>query len=130
MTDSNLNRAQSLLEEASAYLPDVTRRKMFGCYALFAKESIYGLIWPPGRIGLRLSKPALYEELLAMLGAETWQYEPGGKPVKHWVLVPLGFHDDPDLLEKWVKQAYDCAIELSAQPKKPRRTKTSPKPGF
>lgn len=121
MTDTAISRAGALLDAASEILPDITRRKMFGCYALFAREAIYGLIWPPGRIGLRLSTTELYSEMLALPGAEPWRFEPEGKPVKHWVLIPVDFHEDMDLLEKWVRLAYDCAIEESAKPKKSRK---------
>jgi TfoX/Sxy family transcriptional regulator of competence genes len=121
MTDITISRAMALLDEASEMLHDITSRKMFGCYALFAREAIYSLVWPPGRIGLRLSTPELYNELLALPGAEPWRFEPEGKPVKHWVLIPVDFHNDMDLLEKWVKLAYDCAIEESAKPKKARK---------
>lgn len=124
MNPINVSEAQTLLEEASEMLPDVTRRTMFGCYAIFAREAIYGLIWPPGRIGLRMSDPDLYQELLALGGSEPWRFEPDGKPVKHWVLVPENFHTDFDLLEKWVKHAYDCALVESAKPKKSRRKRS------
>jgi TfoX/Sxy family transcriptional regulator of competence genes len=124
MNPINVSEAQALLEEASEMLPDVTRRTMFGCYAIFAREAIYGLVWPPGRIALRMSDLALYDELLALGGAEPWRFEPEGKPVKHWVLVPESFHTDFGLLEKWVKRAYDLAVIESAKPKKARHKRS------
>ncbi len=116
----NVDELRQRLDETSDYLPDVTHRKMFGCYASFARGAIYALVWPPARIGLRLSDPTLYQELLALPGAEQWRYSEGGKPVNHWLLVPPGFHEDKVLLEKWVGLAHANALEESNKPKKPR----------
>lgn len=45
-----LDHLLELLEEGSSKLPGVTRRKMFGCEALFANANIYALVWKEGRI--------------------------------------------------------------------------------
>jgi len=114
-----------LLEEGSHGLPGVSPRRMFGCDALFAYGNIYGLIWKEGRIGLRLSEPAAYAELMALPGAEPWTVMEG-KKMSHWVLVPESFHDEPEQLASWVRRAYDFAAQ--APPKKPARAKPAKAP--
>lgn len=120
MAVTEVEAVRLLLHEISDYLPEVSQRKMFGCHSFFARGSIYALVWPPDRIGLRLSEPTLYAQLLALPGADPWRFEEGGKPVTHWVLAPKSFHEDKDLLEDWVKKAHACAL---AAPKKPSKTR-------
>ncbi|MDB5078127.1 MAG: hypothetical protein JWP00_51 [Chloroflexi bacterium] len=116
-----LDRLKVLLDEASDYLPGVTSRKMFGCYALFANASIYALVWDKdgGRIGLKLPDKAVYDELLAMPGAEPWYA--GESRMGYWVLVPESFHQEQGTLLKWVEMAHGYAL---AAPPKPKRSRT------
>lgn len=105
-----------LLEEAALPLPGVTRKKMFGCEALFAEGTIFALIWKEGRIGLKLPDPALATEAMALPGSEPWRA--GGKVMGGWVLVPEAFHDDPAALARWVQRAHGLAL---AAPKKAKK---------
>jgi len=98
---------KSLLDEASQELPSVTTRRMFGCDALFANLAIYALVWKTGRLGLKLPEPALYQDALALEGAEPWA--PGGKAMAHWVLLPESLHDQPEQLSIWVHKAHRLA---------------------
>jgi TfoX/Sxy family transcriptional regulator of competence genes len=118
---AKLDHLKALLDEASDYLPDVTSRKMFGCYTLFARASIYALVWDKngGRIGLKLRDKAVYEELLALPGAQPWFT--GETRMGNWVLVPESFHQDKEVLFKWVELAHGYAI--ATPPKKPKRVK-------
>lgn len=118
--DSSLNtHLRSLLDEATQALRGVSVRRMFGCDALFTADAIFALVWKAGRIGLKLPDPELYKTLLSLPGAEPWA--PGSmKPMAHWVLVPEEFHDDPELLARWVQQAHRLAA--AAPPKPAKRT--------
>jgi TfoX/Sxy family transcriptional regulator of competence genes len=119
---------KSLLDEASQDLPMVTARRMFGCDALFANLAIYALVWKTGRLGLKLSDPALYREAMALAGAEPWA--PGGKPMAHWVLLPESLHDEPEELSTWVRHAHRLASATGAPKKKkpaaPKRGAAAP----
>lgn len=116
---SLLDDLQKRLDQASATLPDVHPRKMFGCYALFTDKSIYALIWKTGRIGLRLTDATLYAELMAMDGAIPWTIDETA--MSHWVLVPERFYQDSDLLEQWVQRAYRLSLDSTARPKAKKR---------
>lgn len=99
---------RDLLEEAAAPLPGVTHKRMFGCDALFAEGNIFALIWKTGRIGVRLPDTAAFAKLLDLDGAEPWQV--GEKTMGHWLLVPEDFHDEPESLGVWVRQAHAYAL--------------------
>lgn len=116
-TDPLLDYLRTLLDEASAWLPGVTSRQMFGCYALFAGGNIYAFVWNDGRIALRLSDPEPFAEMIALPGTDRWTL--GDKPMNHWLLVPESFHDDTDLLRSWVTRAHVLAAILP--PSKLRR---------
>jgi len=116
----------SLLEEASSELEHVTRRGMFGGEAFFAGGKIYAFVPRIGRIGLKLPEAAAYKEMLARPGAEAWC--PGAQHMSHWVLIPEAFHDDPDLLERWVRRAHQLALSRPERTKRPpRRRKATAK---
>lgn len=123
MTGETEERLKTLLAEASDYLPDVHVRKMFGCYAFFARDHIYGLVWPHdgGRIGLKIPEQSLYDDLMAQPGSIPWSPGGAGK-MGWWVLVPTAFHDDRETLLKWVEIAHDFAKNA---PPKPKRNKSS-----
>ncbi len=111
MADSQTSYLRKLVEEASANLPEVTQRRMFGCDAFFARGSIYALIWKTGRIGLKVTDSLLFNELMSISGSQPWVA--GEKTMSHWVLVPETFHDDQSLLNEWVHHAYDLASKDS-----------------
>ena len=123
-SDNFLAYLFSLLDEASAGLPHVTHKRLFGCEALWANDNIYALVWKTGRLGLKIPDAALFAELMAMPGAEPWS--PGssdGKGMAHWVLLPESFHDDKDLLTEWTRHAHAFAAAAPAAPKKKTRKK-------
>ncbi len=116
-----LDHLRDLLNAAAATLPDVHWRKMFGWPALFSDRAIFALVSEKARILVRLPDPAAYQELLASPGADTWQFEQEPNPIKHWVMVPESFHHQPELLEQWVRRAYD--LSLTQEVKKRKRSK-------
>lgn len=95
------------LEGAVRGLSDVHKRRMFGCDALFRGSAIFGLIWKTGRIGLKLTDGAAFDELMACEGSAPWSA--GTKTMSHWVLVPPSFHNDATALRRWARLAYDRA---------------------
>jgi TfoX/Sxy family transcriptional regulator of competence genes len=105
-----------LLEDAAMPLPGVTRKKMFGCEALFAEGTIFALIWKEDRIGLKFPDPAAEAEARALPGSDPWQA--GDKVMGRWVLVPEAFHDDPVTLARWVQRAHALALVAPKKPKK------------
>lgn len=108
-----------LLEEAAAPLPGVSHKRMFGCDALFADGTIFGLIWKDGRIGLKVPDAEAYNELMALDGSQPWVA--GSKQMGSWVLVPESFHDDRAALAVWTRRAH--ARALATGPKAPRAKK-------
>ncbi len=117
------------LEAAAKGLPLVTKKRMFGCEALFANGQIFGLIWKHGRIGVRLPDAALYTKLMDREGASPWKA--GAMTMAHWVLVPVAYHDAPGALAEWVKAGHGLAVAGKKTAKKaPKATakKTTEKP--
>jgi TfoX/Sxy family transcriptional regulator of competence genes len=113
------------LEGAAAGLPEVTKKRMFGCDGLFAKGNIFGLVWKHGRIGVRLPDTRLFDELMAKKGAVPWKAGP--MTMSHWVLVPEEFHADGRSLAKWVKDAHRLALAAPAS-KSPKAAKKKAAP--
>lgn len=110
-----------LLETATADLPDVQKKRMFGCDALFVRTEIFALVWKTGRIGVKLTDPADYLALLEQPGAEQWHA--GSKAMSHWVLAPEELHDEPPALTPWVRRAYDQAYARADPAAKPTASK-------
>jgi TfoX/Sxy family transcriptional regulator of competence genes len=119
---SSLAHLRSLLEDATESLPEVTRRRMFGCDAFFAAGGIFGLIWKTGRIGLKLPESEAFDTLLGMDGADPWRA--GDMTMSHWVLVPEVFHDDPESLAEWAMRAH-ALVNAQAVAPKPKGTRTT-----
>ena len=105
-----------LLEEAAMPLPGVTRKKMFGCEALFADGTIFAMVWKEGRLAVKL--PDGLEEALALPGADPWA--PGGKKMGAWALLPETFHDDAAAIAHWVRRAHASALVAPPKPTKRR----------
>jgi TfoX/Sxy family transcriptional regulator of competence genes len=105
-----------LVEDAAAPLPEVKRKRMFGCDTLFARDTIFALIWKEDRIGLKFPDPAAYAEAMALPGSAPWQA--GDKVMGKWVLVPESFHDDPAALAAWVRRAHAMALATPPKAKK------------
>lgn len=118
---AELDALYDVLEEAAGPLPAVTKRRMFGCDALFADGNIFALIWKAGRVGVRLPDPVAFEAALARPGAGAWSVGDGMKPMAHWVLLPEGDHDDPATLARWVGTAHGMAMALGPKAEKPKK---------
>lgn len=114
-----LDHLLSLLQDHTAELEGVSRRKMFGCDAFFRDEAIFALVWKEGRIALRLTDPALFSELRGMPGTKPWN--PSTVNMSGWLLVPEAFHEDEASLDTWVRRAWTCAG--NAPPKKAKAAK-------
>jgi TfoX/Sxy family transcriptional regulator of competence genes len=108
---------------ASAELPEVSSRRMFGCDAFFANLNIYALIWD-GRLVLRLPDPGLFAEAMRADGACPWAPMGGSKGMAHWVCMGEALHDDHDELGAWVERAHRLA--MLAPPKKAKTKATKP----
>jgi TfoX/Sxy family transcriptional regulator of competence genes len=113
MRSPELDALQELLDAAAEGLPGITARRMFGCHALFASGVIFALVWKTGRLGLKLPIEATFEELMALPGADPWTA--GTKTMSQWVLVPVTFHTDHDLLKQWVHRAHGLATASAQQ---------------
>lgn len=115
-----------LLETATADLPGVHKKRMFGCDALFVHDQIFALVWKTGRIGVKLTDPGDYLTLLEQPGAEQWHAGP--KAMSHWVLAPEELHDDPPALTPWIRRAHDQASARATlgPARKPARTASKP----
>ncbi len=107
-----------LLSTASAELPEVTTRRLFGCRAFFANGNIYSLVWDT-RLCVRLSEPELMQQALALEGAGSWSPTGDGRGMGHWVMLPETLHDDLDGLTPWVEKAHRLA--MLRPPKKAKR---------
>ncbi len=90
-------------------LTAVTHRKMFGCDAWFSRGQIFSLIWKTGRVGVRLPDVAVFDEAMALKGAEPWTVGAKMSPMAHWVLLPESYNDDGDEVDLWVKRAHAIA---------------------
>jgi TfoX/Sxy family transcriptional regulator of competence genes len=123
---SLLDHLLSLLLDRTAELEGVTGRKMFGCEALFRDGAIFALVWKEGRIGLKLSDPALFAELRAMPGTKPWS--PSTVNMSGWLLVPEAFHDDEEALDRWVRHAWTCAANAPPKKSKAARAKAASGP--
>jgi hypothetical protein len=110
-----------ILRTASASLPGVVEKKMFGCEALFTTGRIFALVWKTGRIGLKLPAPDRYAALASQRGAAPWMV--GTKVMGRWVLVPPKL-EHPKALAPWLKEAHAMA---GMPPAKPMAKKTSTK---
>jgi TfoX/Sxy family transcriptional regulator of competence genes len=96
-------------------LPEINIRRMFGCDGFFARDTIFGLIWKTGRIGLRFPEPRAFEEAMSLRGSDPWAA--GAKIMSHWVLLPESLHREPSTLHSWAQRAH--ALALSAPAVKP-----------
>ncbi len=120
--NSSLTFLLSLLEDATAHLPGITPRRMFGSDTLFVHSHIFALVWRAGRIGLKLPDPAVYAEFLELAGAEPWMLD-GKTTMSSWVLVPESFHDEPDGLREWALRSYHLVSNLPPKAaKKPKKS--------
>ncbi|MBL8058274.1 MAG: TfoX/Sxy family protein [Anaerolineales bacterium] len=114
------------LRQACAGLPAVSERRMFGCHTVFAASKVFALVWPEGRLGVKLPEPALHAALLAQAGAAPWRVK--GRTMSTWVLLPEAFHADPARLGEWVAHAHRLALAADQAPRPARRRRLPRRP--
>jgi TfoX/Sxy family transcriptional regulator of competence genes len=114
--ESTVEQLWGLLQAASADLPAVTKRKMFGCQAVFANNNIFALVWKTGRIGVKIPDPGLFAELRAIKGSAPWTA--GDRTMSNWILLPESFHRREELLTEWVTIAHGLAIKGASRSKR------------
>lgn len=68
---ASLIELKDFLGSIAQSLPKVTWKRMFGCDAVFADGTIFGLIWKEGRIGLKLLNDSDFSKLRATSGQRT-----------------------------------------------------------
>jgi TfoX/Sxy family transcriptional regulator of competence genes len=114
----------ALLLDAAEPLAMVEKKRMFGFEALWADGRIFALVWQ-GRISLRIPDSAVAAELAALPGAGALQIVEGKKSAsgQRWINVPESLHDDPHELRRWVRRAYDLALQQPPPPRRKRRGK-------
>ena len=117
MSGTNILELEGRLNDAAAGLSRMTSRKMFGCYALWANDNVFALVWKHGRIGIKLPDSAVYDSLMGLSGSEPWKAGP--MTMAHWVLVPESFHAGAPDLKRWLAKAHLLcgALEKKTKPK-------------
>jgi TfoX/Sxy family transcriptional regulator of competence genes len=124
----SLVELEKAIDGAAKSLGKVTAKRMFGCHALFANDSVFGLVWKEGRIGVRLPDETAFKKLMSLTGSAPWKA--GKMTMSHWVLVPVGMHKEQAKLSSWLQTAHGLALLTSPKPKKAKATKaktTKPK---
>ena len=95
--------------------PPVTTRKMFGAPAAFANGYMFAGVFGD-QFFLRLSEHGR-DELLAEGGS---LFEPRGRPMRDYIVVPPEIVAEPDALAVWVKKALGYVRRLP--PRAPKKT--------
>ena len=121
MSGANIAELEERLDAAAAGLSRVTSRKMFGCYALWANDNVFALVWKHGRIGVKLPDAAAYGSLMSLKGSEPWKAGP--MTMAHWVLVPESFHSGAADMKRWLSKAHQLCGALEKKPKAAARPK-------
>jgi TfoX/Sxy family transcriptional regulator of competence genes len=116
MPNDLIPELENILIKATEGLSKVTNKKMFGCYALWANENVFALVWKHGRIGLKLPKEESYKALMKLTRAEPWMAGP--MKMANWVLVPPTFHTKINDLKKWATVSHSHCLVLEKKPKK------------
>jgi len=96
------------LHDATASLPNITWKRMFGSDAVFCEDTIFGLVWKGGRIGLKFSETSLFEEKNNFVGSSPWIVR-GKKGLQHWVLIPPTIAENETHLQEWVTEAFEIS---------------------
>jgi TfoX/Sxy family transcriptional regulator of competence genes len=119
-----LGELETIVNAAASRLPKTTTKRMFGCHGLFADNSVFGLVWKEGRIGVRLPNGAQFQKLMSQKGSAPWKA--GKMTMSHWVLVPTAMHTKKKDLSHWLEAAHSLA--LLAEKKAPAKAKKAPLP--
>ena len=125
MSAASISELEGRLDAAAAGLTRVTSRKMFGCYALWANDNVFALVWKHGRIGIKLPEAAAYDSLMGLSGSVPWKAGP--MTMAHWVLVPEAFHGGTPDLKRWLVKSHQLCAALEKKPKSAARAKSKPR---
>ena len=101
------------IEEMFSALGPVTIKRMFGGKGVYSRGRIVAV---EIRDEMRLKADAVTAAAFEAAGATQWAYEgKGGKPVKmpYWS-VPEEAFDDPDVMARWVRLAYEAALRAGS----------------
>jgi DNA transformation protein len=105
------------IEEIFSALGAVAIKPIFGGKGIYHKGIIIAVEFQGD---ILLKGDAVTEPAFEAAGAVRWAYEgKAGKPVNmpYWS-IPADAFDDPDIMAKWVRRAYEAALRSA----KPRRT--------
>lgn len=105
--------------------PRAERRKMFGYPAGFINGNMFSGLWQSD-IVLRLDdadRKRITDEFGAL------QFEPMGRPMKGYVVVPPAIVSNQQQLREWVQRAFEFSGSLPPKEKKPASAKRSRKSG-
>ena len=107
--------------------PEITRRPMFGYSSAFVNGNMFAGTFQDA-IVVRLS-PADRDALLKLKGAAP--FEPMGRPMKEYVVVPPSIAAKPRELGAWIERAHIYARSLPSKTagSKAARKTTTRKPG-
>lgn len=111
----------TVLLEESLETFDVEPRKMFGSPVYFVKGNMLAGVHQDS-IMLRL-KPEDQEKLFAEHD-EAAPFEPMGRRMKEYVVLPPSIYDNSDEMQKWLNISYDYVVSLPMKEKKKRNKKT------
>ena len=97
---------------------DAERRTVFGCPVYFVNNNM--LIGAhEDRIMLRL--PDADQEKLFVAHPEAAPFEPMGRRMKEYVVLPDSLYNDEAVFEEWFRRAYAYVAALPPQERKGRR---------
>lgn len=99
---------------------DVEFRKMFGSPVYFVKGNMFvGVHQDSIMLRLKpLDQEALFDEY-----DEAMPFEPMGRRMKEYVLLPPSVYDDDEQMKKWLNISYDHVHSLPVKEKKQRKKK-------
>jgi TfoX/Sxy family transcriptional regulator of competence genes len=116
-TPSLIEHLREQVQDAVRQLPGVERRKMLVSIGWMVNQRTFALVNRQARIVVRLAQESARQELLALDGAEPWQFGKR-KPLRDWLLLPEAMHDDAEALQAWLKRAWTLAREAGPKPKR------------
>ncbi|WP_152340111.1 TfoX/Sxy family protein [Pseudorhizobium flavum] len=102
------------IEEMFEPLGPVTIKRMFGGKGIYHQGLIIALELSDGELLLKADATSAAEFRAA--GARQWTYESKkGKPaaMPYWT-IPDEALDDPDILQKWLRLAYEAALRAQS----------------
>ena len=99
---------------------EVEYRRMFGSPVYFVKENMFAGVHGDG-IMLRL-RPG-DQEMLFIEHDEATPFEPMGRRMKEYVVLPPSVYDNNENMQKWLNISYAYVISLPMKEKKKSRKK-------